>query len=102
MRKLEECIDWKKIDELCLPLYCEDKGRPVTNYPRKMFKAEVLLFLFNWSDRALVENTRYHMAIKWFLELAVDEEPFDSSALSKFRSKLGLEKHLEIYKDLIR
>lgn len=101
MRKLEECVDWKRIDELCLPLYCEDKGRPVTNYPRKMFKGELLLFWYNWSDRVLVEIARYHLAVKWFLELRVDEEPFDFSALSKFRSKLGFKKHLEIYKDML-
>lgn len=102
VRKLEEYVDWKRIDDICLPLYCEDKGRPVTNYPQKMFKAHLLLFWYDWSDRELVENTRYHLAIKWFLKLDVDEEPFNFSALSKFRSKLGLKKHTEIFQDILR
>jgi hypothetical protein len=40
LRKLDACVDWKRIDALCHHLYCEDNGRPVTNSPRKMFKAD--------------------------------------------------------------
>jgi transposase len=72
-------VDWK----LSYPLYCEDNGRPVTNIPRRMFKAELLQYLYDWRDRDIAEHARYTV-VKWFLELGVDEEPFDFTALSKF------------------
>jgi IS5 family transposase len=97
LRKLDACVDWKRIDALCHHLYCEDNGRPVTNPPRKMFKAEILQFLYNWSDREMEEHARYHIAVKWFLELDLEEEPFDHSALSKFRAKLGVTMHTELF-----
>ena len=97
LRKLDACVDWKRIDALCRHLYCEDNGRPVTNFPRKMFKAEILQFFYNWSDREMQEHARYHIAVKWFLELDLEEEPFDHSALSKFRTKLGLDMHTGLF-----
>lgn len=97
MRKLDACVDWKRIDALCRHLYSEDNGRPVTNFPRKMFKAEILQFFYNWSDREMEEHARFHIAVKWFLELDLEEEPFDHSALSKFRAKLGVNMHTELF-----
>ena len=97
LRKIDACVDWKRIDALCRHLYCEDNGRPVTNFPRKMFKAEILQFFYNWSDREMQEHARYHIAVKWFLELDLEEEPFDHSALSKFRTKLGLDMHTGLF-----
>jgi IS5 family transposase len=97
LRKLDACVDWKRIDALCRHLYCEDNGRPVTNFPRKMFKAEILQFFYNWSDREMEEHAKYHIAVKWFLELDLEEEPFDHSALSKFRTKLGLDMHTALF-----
>jgi IS5 family transposase len=43
------------------------------------------------------EHARYHIAVKWFLELDLEEEPFDHSALSKFRTKLGVNMHTALF-----
>jgi transposase len=87
LRKLDRCVDWNRFEDIILPLYCEDNGRPVTNTPKRMFKAELLEYLYNWRDRDTAENARYNIAVKWFLELGLEEEPFDFTALSKFRMK---------------
>ena len=84
LRKLNTCLDWSRLEAIILPLYCEDNGRPVTNIPRRMFKAELLQYLYDWRDRDIAEHARYNIVVKWFLELGVDEEPFDFTALSKF------------------
>lgn len=101
-RKLDGCIDWKRPDALCRHLYCENNGRPVKNFPRMMFKAEVLQYLYNWTDREVREQAQYNIAVKWFLELGLDEEPFDFTALSKFRTKLGKEMHTELLVDILQ
>ena len=102
LRKLDKCIDWNRLEAFILPLYCEDNGRPVTNIPRRMFKAELLQYLYNWRDREMVEHARYNIVVKWFLELGLDEEPFDFTALSKFRVKLGVKLHTELFLDILR
>ena len=101
LRELDKCIDWSRIEAAILPLYCKDNGRPVTNIPRRMFKAEVLQFMYDWSDRKMIEHGRYNILVKWFLELGIDEEPFDFTALSKFRAKLGVKLHTELFLDIL-
>ncbi|MBU7042029.1 MAG: IS1182 family transposase [Theionarchaea archaeon] len=100
-RKLQACIDWKRIDTICRPLYSEGMGRPVINYPRKMFKADLLQQYHDWSDREMEEQATYNIAVKWFLELDVGEESFDHSALSKFRVKLGEKTYRDIFEDIL-
>jgi transposase len=101
LRELDKCIDWSRIEAAILPLYCKDNGRPVTNIPRRMFKAEVLQFMYDWSDRKMIEHGRYNILVKWFLDLGIDEEPFDFTALSKFRAKLGVKLHTELFLDIL-
>jgi len=81
-------------------IFCN--GRPVTNFPRMMFKAEVLQYMHNWTDREVREEALYNIAVKWFLELELDEEPFDFTALSKFRAKLGKEMHAKLLVDILQ
>ena len=100
-RKLDDCLDWKRTDTICRHLYSENLGRPVKNFPRIMFKTEVLQFMYNWTDREVREQARYNIAVKWFLELSLDEEPFDFTSLSKFRLKLGVEVHAELFLDIL-
>jgi IS5 family transposase len=100
-RKLQACIDWKHIDRICRHLYSKDMGRPVTNYPRKMFKADLIQRHNNWSDREMEEHATYNIAVKWFLELDVGDESFDHSSLSKFRAKLGEKTYREIFEDIL-
>jgi transposase len=102
LRKLDTCLDWSRLEAVISPLYCKDNGRPVTNIPRRMFKAELLQYLYNWRDRDIAEHARYNIVVKWFLELGVEEEPFDFTALSKFRAKLGVKLHTELFMDILR
>ena len=45
----------------------------------------------------MAEYAQYNMAVKWFLELWLEEEPFDFTSLSRFRVKLKLELHTEFF-----
>ena len=64
--------------------YCEHFGRPAEE-PEKMFKLMFLKKLYDLSDESLIQNTRVNMAYKYFLNMTPEEEPVDSSLLTKFR-----------------
>ena len=61
----------------------------------------MLQFFYDWSDRKIIEHARYNIVVKWFLELGVDEEPFDFTALCKFRARLGVKLHFELFRDIL-
>ena len=52
---LNEYVEWNQANAICRHLYCEDKGEPVTNYPRKISKVEVLQYLYGWTDREIMD-----------------------------------------------
>lgn len=96
LRKLDEFIDFKEINEMVKDLYCKDNGRPC-HEPALLFKMTFLQFLYNISDREIEEQVRYNMAYKWFVGLSADELPPDHSTLSIFRERLGAERFQEIF-----
>ena len=47
-----------------------------------------LSYLYNVSERQMEQLATYHLAVKWFLGLAVDEPAPDHSTLTKFKDRL--------------
>ena len=63
-------------------------GRPSIP-PEHLLKASLLIALYSVrSERQFCEQLRYNLLFKWFLDLNVDEEPFDPSSFSKNRERL--------------
>jgi transposase len=87
LKKLDQYLDWSWLEAVISPLYYKDNGRPVINIPSRKFKAGLLQYLYDSRDRDITEHTQYNIVVKWFLELGLDEEPFDFVALSKFITK---------------
>lgn len=64
------------------------RGRPSIP-PEHLLKASLLIALYSVrSERQFCEQLRYNLLFKWFLDLNVDDEPFDASTFSKNRERL--------------
>jgi transposase len=63
-------------------------GRPSIP-PERLLGARLLAALFSVpSDRAFCERLRYDLLFQWFLDLELEEEPFDASTFSKNQQRL--------------
>ena len=63
-------------------------GRPSIP-PEHLLKGSLLIALYSVrSERQFCEQLRYNLLFKWFLDLNVDEAPFDASSFSKNRARL--------------
>jgi transposase len=63
-------------------------GRPSLP-PERLLGARLLMALFSVpSERAFCERLRYDLLFQWFLDLELEEEPFDASTFSKNQQRL--------------
>jgi len=86
---LQELFDWEGLCGDLIKLYKGKglRGRPPYK-PELTFKMLFLSYLYNVSERQMEELATYHLAVKWFLGLAVDEPAPDHSTLTKFKGRL--------------
>ena len=86
---LEELFDWEALSAQLIRLY---KGQGLVGrapYPPVLvFKMLFLSYLFGVSERQMEELAQYHLAVKWFLGLALHEQAPDHSTLTKFKARL--------------
>jgi IS5 family transposase len=86
---LEQLFDWEGLTEQLIRLY---KGQGLVGrapYPPVLvFKMLFLSYLFGVSERQMEELAQYHLAVKWFLGLALHEPAPDHSTLTKFKARL--------------
>jgi transposase len=63
-------------------------GRPSIP-PERLLKGSLLMALYSIrSERQLCERLRYDMLFKWFLDMNMDEDPFDPTSFTKNRDRL--------------
>jgi transposase/IS5 family transposase len=63
-------------------------GRPSIP-PERLLKGSLLMALFSIrSERQLCEQLGYNFLYRWFLDMGVNEEPFDASGFAKNRVRL--------------
>lgn len=86
---LNGLIDWDGVSEALLPLYRGGgtRGRPPYE-PKVLLKMLFLAYLYNISERSVEEFADTNLLAKWFMGLAVDEQPPDHSTLTVFRRRL--------------
>ncbi|MFC1925920.1 transposase, partial [Chloroflexota bacterium] len=102
LRKINEVVDFSFIKDLVKDKYTEDFGRPAED-PELMVKLCLLGYIYGHSDRQLEENARDKLAYKYFLGLAVDEQPPDFSTICTFRKhRLGEEKLQGIFDRIVQ
>ena len=100
LKLLDEAVDFSFVNELCRDAYTPDFGRPAYG-PEMMFKIIFLQFLYDVSDRRIEEEVNFNLVLKWFVGLAIDESPPDSSSLTRFRDRLGEELFTNIFNQIV-
>jgi len=100
LKLLDKAVDFSFVNELCRDAYTPDFGRPAYG-PEMMFKIIFLQFLYNVSDRRIEEEVNFNLVLKWFVGLAIDESPPDSSSLTRFRDRLGEELFTNIFNQIV-
>jgi transposase len=78
---------FRRLSDRLEAMYSE-MGRPSIP-PERLLGARLLTALFSVpSERAFCERLRYDLLFQWFLDLELDEEPFDASTFSKNQQRL--------------
>jgi transposase len=102
LRKINQVVDFSFVHELVRDRYTPDFGRPAED-PEFMLRLCLLQYIYGDSDRQVVENARINLSYKYFLGLAVDEEPPDHSTVCCFRAqRLGEEKFRQVFQQIVR
>lgn len=100
LRKLNTYISWESMEEIFKPLYHKGAGRSANN-PVMMFKALVLQFLYDLSDRDLEDNLNDRVSFRYFIGLDPLGSAPDHSNYCRFRDRLGDETIAELYNGVV-
>jgi transposase len=102
LRKINQVVDFSFARQILQDRYHPDIGRPAED-PEFMLRLCLLQYLYNDSDRQVVENARLNLAYKYFLGLAVDAEVPDYTTISYFRTqRLGEEKFRSVLEQIVQ
>jgi len=83
LRRINQVFDFAFVNDLVKDRYTPDFGRPAED-PEFMHRLCLLQYLYGDSDRGMIENDCMNPGYKYFLGLAVDEEPADDTTISYF------------------
>src|SRR3972149_219756 len=100
LRQLAALVDWRFAHRICKGCYARDLGRPGGS-PGMLFKILLLQFLYDISDRRIMEEVYLQMAFKWFCGLEPDEATPHPTTLTHFRSRLGPERFARIHNRIV-
>lgn len=82
-------IDWGELANWLTPLY---RGKSAVGRPAHdasmLLRMLFLSYLYPITERQVEELTWNHMAVKYFLDLPLDEPPPDSNALVRFKARI--------------
>ena len=85
---LDNLFDWGAISQELIGAYRGRGlyGRPPYD-PAQIFKMLFLSYLYGVSEREVEQLVNYHLVVKWFVGLAVDEAAPDHSSLTVFKNR---------------
>lgn len=94
-RKLKEIINFDKLVEPLRKCYSEigQNGIDV----EKGFKAVLVQFWEDYSDREMEKCVRHNVAVRWFCGFHLTEDTPDHSYFGKLRKRIGTEKLADIF-----
>ena len=88
-RHLHRLLDLSFVRDLAADCYAVS-GRPSVD-PEVFFRLHLLMFFSGIrSERQLMEQGSYNLAMRWYVGYNMDESLPDHSTLSKIRTRLGL------------
>jgi transposase len=88
-RHLHRVLDLSFVRDLAADCYAVG-GRPSID-PEVFFRLQLLMFFAGIrSERQLMEQTQYNLAMRWYAGYNLDERLPDHSSLSRIRARLGV------------
>ncbi|MHC5354417.1 transposase, partial [Myroides sp. LJL115] len=84
LRKINDLVDFSFVHDELINKYCLTNGRTAES-PIKLFKYLLLKNIYDISDAAIVERSRFDMSFKYFLDMAPEDDVINPSTLTKFR-----------------
>jgi transposase len=97
---VDRVIDWPSFDSILREFYSPDRGHPGIS-PVIMLKLEFLRYMYNLSDRQVMERSDTDMAFRWFLKVPIRFQLPHASLLSKFRGRLGTDGFKRVFNQLV-
>jgi transposase len=90
-----------RLEKVFDAMYAANNGRPSIP-PERLLKGQLLIALFSIrSERQLCEQLRFNFLYRWFLDMGVNEEPFNASTFSQNRDRLMKEDVARLFFGLI-
>ena len=102
LRTLFDAYEWSAIDVRCATPYRNQRGGAPAYAPQMLFRVLVLMFASGtpFESRTL-ERLQTDVAWRWFVGLNLWCGTPDAGTLSRFRSRLGVERFEQIFTDLL-
>ncbi len=94
-RKLRNVIDFKEVINPLRKCY-SDLGKTGIDI-EKGFKALLVQFWEDYSDRQMENAVKHNIAIKWFCDFGLTEETPDHTYFCKLRKRVGAERLANIF-----
>jgi transposase len=100
LRQVAEKIDFERFWPRLAEAYSLGMGRPAID-PVRMLKIMFLRFHYKLSDRVVMKRTETDMAFRWFLNLPLEDPVPNHTEGTYFRQRVGAERFLEVFQDVI-
>src|SRR5258708_18897049 len=100
LRRVLAVIDFQRCRQELADCYDPKQGRPAIE-PVLLLKLEFLEYHYNLSDRQVIEQSRYNMAYRYFLGLSLYSELPHHTLLTVFRERLGVERHQQLFEEIV-
>ena len=101
LRKVKEVIDFERLREKVVDCYSPDMGRGAED-PVLLIKLEYLQFHYSLSDREVIQQAQVNVAYRYFLDLSLESKLPVASLLAQFRARLGQQRHLQLFEEVVR
>lgn len=100
MIDVDRVIDWSSFASILEEFYSRDRGQPAI-LPVIILKLEFLRYMYNLSDRQVMERADTDMVFRWFLKVPIRFQLPNASVLSKFRGRLGAAGFKRVFSQLV-
>jgi hypothetical protein len=100
-RRLKGAIDFQPCRALVAAWYTVGRSAPA-EAPGRLLKLRRLQLQYDLSDSQVVRPAQGNVALRFFLDLALERALPVPSLLSQFRPRLGVERCTGVFNDLLR
>jgi transposase len=100
LRRVKPCSDVERFRALVTACYSPAMGRTAED-PGRMIKLELLPFHYHLSDREVIAAAHVNVALRSFLDLALESRVPVPRLLAQFRTRVGVERHQALVDQLI-